>query len=127
MMKIDKFKKYRNIKNAIYSDHRCVITKVNRGKDADDLDVDVKEGQGDGLICVPILTGVSSKNQREWMLYVSKRLARKELGSFKMKTGDDSNFYVWAFMVKDKKHGKTRSNQSKSKLKDKQDISGQTV
>ena len=103
IVKTDNLSKYMNVKTAIYFDTRCVISPTDKG-----------------LVCVfreP--HGIASKRQREWMYFIFNRIAKKELGEFKISESKSGHFYLLATNEKTRKTGK---NKSKSESEPERDI-----
>jgi len=93
---------YVNVKTAIYYDSRCVISKYPKG-----------------LICVfRDTSGVASKRQRDWMYFVFNRLAKKEMGKYRISESKSGHFHLIAYEVKEsekaKSNKKTQSQEAKS-------------
>jgi hypothetical protein len=84
--KESKLSKYLEDKTAVYSDFRCLISKISNG-----------------LICVlRDSRGMASKNQREWMKLMIKRIARKELGDkFTIEEGKENPYHLYAKIKKE--------------------------
>lgn len=80
IVKNEPLAKYMDIRKSIYFDTKCVISPV--------------EG---GLICIlreP--NGTASKRQREWMYFILDRLAKRELGEFKVTESKTGHFCLLA-------------------------------
>lgn len=72
---------YVNVKTAIYYDSRCVISKYPKG-----------------LICVLRDTGgVASMRQRDWMSWVFNRIAKKELGKYRISESTSGHYHLIAY------------------------------